>query len=405
MLREIETLDPAFLKKLEKENPVSLPHQFINVYNSLNELLYSSETEKIVDVDHQLLNSIRTEKNFKVQKGDYQIVAFPYQDPEEEEVVIVAGAIDTHGLHAMDNLREIIVTTFAFSLLVVSVIAWLYAGRVLRPIAHIVAEVDRITEANLNLRVDEGNKKDELGRLAQTFNRMLSRLEAAFISQKNFIANASHELKTPFTVMAGEIEVTLMQVREKEYYVGILTSVLNSIKRFNKLSTQLLQLAQASSQRQDRSFQLLRLDDILWEAKDELLKAHNGYEIDILFDMKLDHQSLSLKGDQDLLKVVVLNLMDNGCKYSDNDKVRVTLTVERKDYVTLEFLNNGAGIEQPEIQNIFEPFYRGKNNKKIKGFGIGLSLVEKIVKLHDGKLYVESIPGTMTRFVVQLPTA
>src|SRR5690606_28356131 len=105
---------------------------------------------------------------------------------------------------------SVIIVTFAISLIIVSVFAWIYAGRVLRPISRIVEEVDSITAASLDQRLDEGNKKDELSKLAQTFNRMLSRLETAFLAQKNFIANASHELKTPFTVMAGEIQVTLL---------------------------------------------------------------------------------------------------------------------------------------------------------------------------------------------------
>ena len=122
----------------------------------------------------------------------------------------------------------------------------------------------------MSQRLNEGNGKDELSKLAQTFNRMLSRLEAAFLAQKNFIANASHELKTPFTVMAGEIEVTLLHSRDNQYYLKILRSVLEGIKRFNKLSTQLLLLAQTSADLPQKRFNPVRVDDFLWEAKKEL---------------------------------------------------------------------------------------------------------------------------------------
>ena len=255
----------------------------------------------------------------------------------------------------------------------------------------------------MDQRLNEGNRKDELSKLAQTFNRMLSRIEAAFLAQKNFIANASHELKTPFTVMAGEIEVTLLHNRDNQYYVKILGSVLDGIKRFNKLSTQLLLLAQTSAELPQKRFTVLRVDDFLWDAKKELEGLHKDYIIEILFDLHLTHDLLTIKGDELLLKVLIMNLMDNGCKYSDNNRVQVTLTTLPGDIISIEFLNSGDGIQPHDLQKIFDPFYRGKINRKISGFGVGLSLADKIAKLHEGKILVESIPGQVTRFTVILP--
>lgn len=402
VLVQIKQIDAELLKKMEQENPANLPNQFVTVYDMNNKELYSSDVEKIIPFDISFLNKVRQEGEIKLVKNNYEILGFSFKEGNES-LLIVAGASDVYGLNALDNLRNIILITFFLSLVIVPIFGWLFSGRALKPISKIVKEVDSITAASLDQRLDEGHRKDELGKLAQTFNRMLSRIESAFLAQKNFIANASHELKTPFTVMAGEIEVTLLHNRDNQYYIKILRSVLDGIKRFNKLSTQLLLLAQTSAEFPQKRFSVLRVDDFLWDAKTELERLHNDYTIEILFGLDLTHDLLTIMGDELLLKVLIMNLMDNGCKYSDNHKVQVTLTTLPGKIISIEFLNSGEGIQPSELEKIFDPFYRGKVNRKINGFGVGLSLAAKIAKLHAGKILVESIPKPVTRFTLILP--
>jgi len=402
VLMEYKEIDAELFREMELDNPASLPKQIVKVYDSTGKEVYNADQSNVVTAGGDLFQRVRKAGEVRFVQGEYEMLAFNYK-PAEENLIIIAGATDVHGANAMQNLRTIIIITFSLSLVAVSILGWMYAGRVLQPISRIVSEVDNISEANLNLRLDEGNRKDELSRLAQTFNRMLSRLEGAFNSQKNFIANASHELRTPFTVMAGEIEVTMMQPREKEYYVKILESVLHTIKRFNKLSTQLLLWAQTSTDSPQKRFGLLRIDDILWESKNDLEKIHPEYMIDIEFDLNIDHEYLIINGDDQLLKALMINVMENGCKYSFDNRVIVTLFASGNDVVSIELLNSGEGISDDEIAHLFSPFYRGRNKKKIQGFGIGLSLCEKIVKLHGGKISVESKLMEETRFTIDLP--
>lgn len=402
VLMEYEEINAELLKKMEKENPASLPMQFVKIYNRSNSEIFSLDEESVLHVDNAFLDMVREKEEYRFSQGNFEILGFLFK-AANEELVVIAGATDLHGRNALDNLRSIIMVIFLFSIVVVSILGWIYSGRVLKPISRIVREVDNITEANLNKRLDEGNRTDELSKLAQTFNRMLSRLEGSFHAQKNFIANASHELKTPFTVMAGEIEVTLLQPREKEYYIRILHSVLQGIRRFNKLSTQLLLLAQTSSDTPDKRFASFRIDDMLWEAKTELERLHPDYVIDIVFDLNIHYDLLMINGDEQLVKVLIMNLMDNGCKYSDNSTVLVTLSANESRFVTIQFVNSGEGILPNELEHIFNPFYRGKSRRKVKGFGVGLSLCDKIVKLHEGRITAESIPQEITRFTIELP--
>lgn len=403
LLVQYKEIDVDLLMKMERENPANLPMQFVSIFDSNKQPLYTSDSAILPRNLDVLVAQMQEKEEVRLSENGNEILGFIFNH-REHRFVVVAGARDVYGLDALENLRSVIIVTFAISLIIVSVFAWIYAGRVLRPISRIVEEVDSITAASLDQRLDEGNKKDELSKLAQTFNRMLSRLETAFLAQKNFIANASHELKTPFTVMAGEIQVTLLHPRDNAYYIKILKSVLQGVNRFNKLSTQLLLLAQTSASHPQKRFNLLRFDDIMWEAKHELETLHSDYRIEVAFDdLDVNHDALLIHGDEQLLKVLLINLMDNGCKYSGDLRVQVTLTTSPGKHIKVEFSNSGEGIAPEEIRHIFDPFYRARSTRNVKGFGIGLSLASKIVALHDGTLDVESVPHTVTRFVIHLP--
>lgn len=403
VLREVREVNADLLRRMERNNPASLVNQDIVIFNYKNEELYNSEGS-FVPVSPQLIETIKQEKEIRYRQGEFEVLGFIFSD-QQDQFVVIAAAVDVYGLDALHNLRNILIITFCVSLIFVSILGWLFAGRALRPISRIVREVSTISEENLSRRLDEGNKHDELGKLAKTFNSMLARLQNAFTSQRNFIANASHEIKTPITVMSGEIEVSLLQDRDKEYYRQVLRSVLQSLKGLNKVTHQLLLLAHTSAGQPGSNFKNLRIDDAVWEMKEELMKAFPEYTIDVNFDLQVIPESLQIQGDEHLINVALLNLMDNGCKYSDNKHVIVHILTSEPGFITLRFTNQNVGIPPDQVDKIFEPFYRGRNNKKTPGFGIGLSLVSRIVELHKGRIAVESIRHESVTFTVHFPVA
>jgi signal transduction histidine kinase len=399
LLIEVDEVDLELLQRIERDNPSNLPNERIKIFNSKNQELYTSDLKDDLPVTAELLSEIRREDNIRYRYKQFEVLGFLFAYKYERFTVVVAGT-DIYGYTKMENLQQILITVFAISLLMVSFAGWVYAGRVLSPITSLVKEVDSISAASLDRRLKDGNGTDELAKLAQTFNLMLDRLENSFIAQKNFIANASHELRTPITAIAGEIEITLLQERQPAVYIEVLKSLLEDAKSLSRLSTQLLLLAQTSSHDQYK-FNRVRADEILWQSKEELLKAHPEYAIQIIFDLSLNDETLEIKGDDQLLKVVFINLMDNACKYSPDKKVNVILRSETTSSLQIEFTNTTAEISQHEILNIFNPFFRGKNAKGVQGSGIGLSLVQRIVKLHNGKIDVQSQPDKVS-FILSL---
>jgi signal transduction histidine kinase len=266
-----------------------------------------------------------------------------------------------------------------------------------------MSEVGEISVFNLNARISEGNGKDELAQLARKFNKMLERIESAFKTQKEFISNASHELRTPLTVITGHLEVILIKARKNEEYRKTIISVLGNIKNLNHISNRLLQLAQASSEYSEVEFNTIRIDEILWQARADLIKANADFNVNIRFSELIDDElKLQVSGNEQLLITAMVNLIDNGCKYSPDHTCDINVNNESTQ-VIISFADNGIGIPAEDIEMIFQPFYRGKNVSGQKGHGIGLSLVEKIILLHKGKINVSSELNKGSTFAVYLP--
>ncbi|MBT1706176.1 HAMP domain-containing sensor histidine kinase [Chryseosolibacter indicus] len=403
LLIEVDEVDVDLLYKIERDNPVSLPNEKIIIYNYRDTILFTTDEEGIIKIDKQLLNRIRLEDEIRFAQDKYEILGFLFKG-QYDRFVVIAAATDIYGHKRLKNLIFILFVVFSISIVIVSISGWIYAGRALKPIANVVNKVDEISISSLNLRVDEGNGNDEIARLAQTFNSMLSRLETSFITQKNFIANASHELRTPLTAITGQLEVTLLNTRTPEDYKKVLNSLLDDIKNLNNLSNRLLLLAQTSTEDKEKKMSSIRIDEIVWQAKEDLLRHHPSFSINIDLAEDLDDErKLIIKGDEQLIKTALSNLMENGCKYSKDETTNVFIKSSQYG-ITIDFRDNGIGVPAEDMVNIFEPFYRGSNTKDIKGHGIGLSMVKGIVKIHNGIIQLDSVQGVGTTITVNLPT-
>jgi signal transduction histidine kinase len=402
LLIEVEEVDAKVLHRIEDNNPMSLPDEKIVIFNYKNQRIFNTDNKGTLKINQGLIDDIRLEGEIRYKQDDHEVVGFMFTDTYDRFVVIAAGK-DIYGLGKLKNLRNILFLVFVISIIAVSISGWIYAGKALHPINKLVERVNNISITSLNLRLDEGDQQDEISQLAHTFNLMLERLEKAFNMQKNFIANASHELRTPLTAITGQLEVILMKERTEEEYRQTMTSVLDDMKSLNNTSNRLLLLAQASSETSKVDFSATRIDDLLWQAQQEIVKRNPQYSIVIAFsDTMEDEAQLTVTGNDQLLKTAITNLMENGCKYSLNHKVEVNVSPGSSN-LFISFIDKGIGINPVDLKQIFEPFHRGSNAVGYKGHGIGLSLVERIVQLHGGRIDVKSEVGHGTTFTLALP--
>jgi signal transduction histidine kinase len=267
---------------------------------------------------------------------------------------------------------------------------------------EVIDEVDQITATNLHKRVKVGRSKDEIAHLAVTFNQMLDRLEGSFMMQKNFVANASHEFRTPLTSMKGQIEVMLMQQRKEEDYIRTLSSINEDINNLSELLQSLSELAKLNVEFIEDAFEPIAVIDLVLDARAELLKNKPRYSIDLdVQNISGDEEPGRITGNVALIKSAITNLMDNACKFSPDMRVMVTILFSGE--VAIQFRDEGIGISESEIRHIFEPFYRGNDTRNIAGHGIGLSLVKRIIEFHNGTITVKSKQGSGTVFTITMP--
>ena len=402
MLIDIDEIDAELLKRIEINNPVSLPKEKIIIYDYQNNAVYSTDEDKLLIISPELINEVRLKEVVRFKQIPYEVLGQFYAG-KYDRYVVFAAATDIYGLGKLKRLRVILLIVFIISLGIVYISGRLFVSRALTPISNIMAQVEAIGVSNLNARISEGNGKDEISLLAQTFNKMLERIESAFKIQKNFIANASHELRTPLTVITGHLEVILMKARKNEEYRETIITVLGNIKNLNHISNRLLQMAQASSEFSEADFSQIRIDEILWQAKRDVLKVNDNYQININFSESIDDElKLTGKGNEQLLRTALSNIIDNSCKYSGNHTAEISVTNEGNN-VIMNFSDTGIGISEEELKMIFQAFYRAKSATNTKGHGIGLSLVEKIITSHNGKISVMSELSKGSTFTIILP--
>lgn len=407
LLIEIDEVSYDLLKIIDK-NTVSLAHRRIIIYNSQNEKVYddndtSAFTKAIEPIyPATFLEKVRATKEIRFREGKKEALAILY-DGKRNDYVVIASALDIYGLSKLRNLKFILIGGLLVCVIATMLAGWLYSGRMLRPIAKVVSEVDKLTALNLNQRVNEGNGTDEIAQLAVTFNRMLDRIEEAFKIQKSFVSNASHELRTPLTAITGQIEVSLMKKRSPEEYESVLLSILDDTRSLNKLTNGLLELTHANMEITGLKLSNIRIDELLWQIRNEVMKRNPNYRVNLLIsNLPEDESKLIVHGSEQLLKTAFTNIIENACKFSSGKDVNISFEAGNHA-VEIKIKDLGIGISPSELHRIFQPFYRGNNAKKYSGHGLGLSLAQKIVQLHNGSLNIDSVVNSFTMVKVTFP--
>ena len=396
-------VQPSVLQLIYKNSLNSLPQEEVAVYDTSFNLLYHDAVyiDRVKET-RGMIDSIVRLKEIHIFVRDLQAIGFLYHFGGKDYVV-TSAARDIDGLAKLRNLRIALMVGFCGAILLTFLAGYLFSRQALQPVSQMVDKVEEITASHLDLRISEGRGKDEIAELAITFNRMLDRLENSFEAQRQFVSNISHELRTPLATIIGELEIAAKKGRTPAEYEELTRLILQDARRLVKLSNGLLDLAKASYDKAEIAFKEVRLDELLLDTRQAVLKSNPDYGVNIIFEREIEEDDfISVLGNEYLLKVAFINLIDNGCKFSDDRQSTVAISFHVKN-VILRFSDTGIGISPEDIANIFTPFYRGANKKYAEGNGIGLSLTNKIIHLHQGSIAVSSRVNEGTTFTVELP--
>lgn len=401
LLIKVDEVDMKLLRIIDRNNLTALQNEKITVYDSLYNKIYSSDDDPEVPVGIDLFREIKSEGQVFFNHNHNETIGVLYKEKDDSFFVIVS-AYDQFGINKLSNLRLILIVGFIFSMGAVFVAGWVFSGESIKPISQIINEVKEISISKLHLRINEGNGQDEIAQLAIQFNQMLERLEQAVDMQKSFVSNASHELRTPLSTIRAQLEVSLTDERKKTEYKDVLESVLEDINNLINLSNGLLDLAHLGSGISGPGLKKIRLDELLFQCVSDLSKKYPEQPITLNVSDELeDERMFIILGIEQLIKTAFLNLIDNACKFSNGNPVIINIGFIKNEIV-ITILDSGVGIRQGELNHIFDPFYRGSNVRTISGHGIGLSLAQKIITLHNGQLKITSKLNEGTSAVIHL---
>jgi heavy metal sensor kinase len=339
-----------------------------------------------------------------MEKYSLRVVTMPIMENEKMVGIVQVGSSLEGVEEALHQLLLILFIAVPAALLIASVGGLFLANKALRPVDAITRIARRIGSGDLSQRIRIKRVNDEIGRLASTFNEMIAKLEKSFRQVKRFTADASHELKTPLTILRGEVEVGLKKKRGLKEYQQILASNLEEINRMSRIVEDLLTLSRADMGELTMEREEIELSALAREVWEDLQLLAKKKRIQLKF---MDNGFTRVEGDSLFLRQLILNLTENGLKYTRaGGEVAVRVKGDRdQGVVRLLVTDTGVGIPQKDLKRIFDRFYRvdGARSRETGGTGLGLSICQWIAHAHEGRIAVESKVGKGSTFTVTLP--
>ena len=341
------------------------------------------------------------EANYNDNEFYYIGQSFRYNN---KSYIAIASAKNHYVIDYLGFLKRTLFTCIILSLFFSMIFSFYLSKTLFKPNLKITGKVQEITSENLHLRLEPQPDNKELNELVETFNTMLTRLETSFETQNHLIGNVSHELRTPLTSIMGEADVALSIERTNQEYRETLGIILNEAEKLDKKIKALLLIAQTGFDGKIQKIDKVRMDQLIWDAIETIRRIDSRNNIYLDISMLPDNpKKLKVLGNEQLLHLAITNIINNGCKYSNFEQVKVSIGATDTDvYIIVK--DSGIGIPESEMHKIYDPFFRASNTKNYEGYGIGLPLARNIVRMHNGELTVSSFENQGTTVQLRFPT-
>jgi signal transduction histidine kinase len=396
---EADEISGEALNKVRTQYLERLNGEVIRIYNNSNSAAFIGDDQQFWS--SQTIDKVRELGKIRFKEGERQVVGIFYKD-NQGDFVILASAIDQSTAVRIDKLLKVMIGVFIIIFLGLLLSGRWIAKRILAPLSVFIDQVKLIKANNLHFRVEEGTNKDEITLLAQNFNNLMEHLEHSFILQKTFVANASHELRTPVTRMIIGAEITLSKDRQKEDYEKALHSVLEDAEKLENIITALFNLAQADLEYSSSLAEKIRVDELIWQLQTEWnqRKGSNQLVVEMKNLPMTDDAPLTINANPTLLQIALDNIISNAFKFSDNQQVSFTLEIIPSGMI-LTISDQGVGIAEDKLKEIFKPFYSSSHKLEHAGNGMGLYMAHKIITLFNGKITATSSNSNGTTFRIE----
>lgn len=345
-----------------------------------------------VEITENFVETIRKNKEANFRTDNFFYSGLFYHDNQGDFVIITRESTDEfYGL--MNSLLQILVLVSVIGLLVVFLFGQLIGHIAYQPISLMMSQIKSRNFENFQHPIQLEKTYKEVEDLVKTYNHFVERLGETFLVQKNFIDYVSHEFRTPMTAILGTLEVTKQKERSVEEYKKVNLQLANYVEDLRDTLDQMMIL---SGVKTNLELSPIRIDEIIFQMiEQEAALKEAKFQLD--FELK-NQQLLNQQGNEKMLRLAILNILENAIKYSHNQSVKITIS-EEENHLQLQIKDQGIGIEKEDLHRITSNFYRGSNTSEFNGKGIGLSLANIIFKIHHIQLKIESDQNGTTVFL------
>lgn len=367
----------------------NFPSATFAILSEDQKLIYKTNEFTLTDLDHY----INTNKHFFIfgdDESDEDIDALYVYKSKNNFILVYKQNID----NKVEDLVNILLFLNPILLLILLFMASRMIDKILVPINSVIHTAKDISVNNFVTTIPSPLKKDEIKELVDSFNAMINRLKAGVDSMDRFNSDVSHEMKTPLTVILGEIEVTLRKTRESHEYVKSMNTIYTEAKQMQKIVENLLLLTRYTKENIQESFETFMLDEILFTVLENYSLQLQSKNIKVQQQI----EKIPLRANPLLINLILSNLLDNAIKYSDNNTNIGIFLFTINGHVHFKIIDEGIGIDDTDIAKVTERFFRvdESRSKKVQGFGLGLSIVQYGVDLHNATLDIQSKPAVGT---------
>lgn len=395
--------DKISQKILDENKEYKFEPLFIKIMdsNSHDTILQTTNYPQNIKHDDTLLKNIQKDIITFEEQNNYLISRIKVDFHNLQEIIIEVSTTK----ELLNSTLEELVYILMFILPIILIFSILGGNFIIYksflPIEKILIQLKNINAKDLSTRIKNNKSADEINNLIFEINSLLGRLEDSFERISQFSSDASHELKTPLTIIKGELEIALRKDRDISEYKKVLNSCINEVNIIEETINDLLFLAKNEKDLLIDKMNLFYFDEIIDESINELKNLANINKINFEIDL---NETIEYKGYGNLLKIAIKNILKNAIQYSfENGKISITTKIN-KDRFEISIKDYGIGIEKNKQEKIFEKFYRtdSSRDKNSGGVGLGMSIVKKIIDIHKGNIYINSEKNNGTLIVISL---
>jgi len=370
---------------------------FFNIYDSANKAAY---TNGVPDALSDIAPNFDKTRVITIDGMNWIL----YDQKFEEDDVSIGWIRSVKSLNYIDetlkNLLFIFLCLCPVFLAITLLIGHFLVRRTLQPIDKITTTARMIGRGDLSKRLNMTDTGDEIGRLGATFDEMIERLDTAFQAEQQFAADASHELRTPVTVISAYAENALSDDTTTDEYTRAMEIIFKESRKMSATISSLLMLTRGDQHKYQPNLEWIDLGQLVDDVSDEMETPaeQKGVSISVL-----QHSSQYMMLDQTLITNLLLNILENAVKYSNSGgEIKVSLSKENA-YVVLKIQDNGIGISKEDLPKVFNRFFRAEHTGEKEGTGLGLAIAKWIVELHQGEISIDSTLSVGTTVMVNLP--